>query len=70
MCFKQRSAANRSPPARRVDFFLANTRDKINKPYKKPLYWKWIWSMIKSPGERRIERAAAWEGRLKAGGAD
>jgi hypothetical protein len=27
-------------------------------PYINPLYWKWMWSIIKRPGERRIERLA------------
>lgn len=66
---RQRSVAKSSPLANVVDFFLANTKDNIKMPYRKPLYWKWIWSMIRRPGERRIERAAAWDGRLKAGGA-
>jgi hypothetical protein len=70
MCLKQRSAAKRNPLARMVDFFLARTRDRINNPYIKPLYWKWIWSMIKRPGDSRTESAAAWEGRLKAAGED
>jgi hypothetical protein len=29
-------------------------------PYKKPLYWKWMWSMMNKPGERKMARAAAW----------
>jgi hypothetical protein len=53
-----------------VDFFLARTRDRINNPYINPLYWKWIWSMIKRPGDSRTESAAACEGRLKAAGED
>jgi hypothetical protein len=32
MCFKQRRAANRRPLARRVDFFLARTRERIKRP--------------------------------------
>lgn len=70
MCLKQRSAAKRNPLASMVDFFLARTRDRINNPYINPLYWKWIWSMIKRPGDRRTESAAACEGRLKAAGED
>jgi hypothetical protein len=64
MCLKHRSAAKSRPLARVVDGFLANTSDRIRIPYRKPLYWKWMWSMIKRPGERRTERAAAWEGRF------
>jgi hypothetical protein len=53
-----------------VDFFLAKTRDKINIPYKNPLYWKWIWSMMRRPGESRMESAAACAGRFNNGGDD
>jgi hypothetical protein len=35
---QQRRAAKRRPLARVVDFFLANTSDKIKMPYRKPLY--------------------------------
>lgn len=59
MCLKQRRAAKSSPLASIVDCFLANTSDRMRIPYKKPLYWKWIWSIIRRPGERRTERAAA-----------
>jgi hypothetical protein len=32
--------------------------DKIKIPYRNPLYWKWMWSMMSRPGESRIERLA------------
>lgn len=28
------------------------------------MYWKWMWSMMRRPGERRMEIAAAWAARL------
>lgn len=31
-----------------------------------PLYWKWIWSMRSSPGESRMDMAAAWAALLAA----
>jgi hypothetical protein len=70
MCLKHRRAANRKPLSSTVDLFLAKTSERTKIPYMKPLYWKCIWSMIRRPGERRIERAAAWEGRLRAAGED
>lgn len=70
MCLKHRSAAKSTPLARVVDSFRANTSDRTKSPYINPLYWKCIWSIIKRPGERSMERAAAWDGRLSAGGAD
>lgn len=37
-------------------------------PYMKPLYWKWMWSIISKAGERRIDSAAACAERLEASG--
>lgn len=38
----------------------ARTIDRIRRPYINPLYWKWMWSIMRSPGDRRIERLAIW----------
>lgn len=35
-----------------------------------PLYWKWIWSIMKRPGERRIEREATCAACLLGKGTD
>lgn len=59
MCFRHSNAAKSVPLSRRPEFLRPATIDRMRIPYKKPLYWKWMWSMIKSPGERRIEMAAA-----------
>ncbi len=61
MCFRQSSAANRIPLASILDFERARTTESIKMPYRKPLYWKWMWSMISRPGESRMEVAAAWD---------
>ena len=61
ICLKQSNEANSRPLQRRVDCLRAKTSERMSKPYKKPLYWKCIWSMIRSPGDRSIEIAAAWD---------
>jgi len=68
MCFRQSRAAKSTPLSRRDDFFRARTRDKTRMPYKNPLYWKCMWSMIKSPGDNNIDNAAAWDARLDTDG--
>ena len=44
--------------------------DRIKIPYMNPLYWKWMWSIMKRPGERRMERLAIWAADLFAKGVD
>lgn len=64
MCFMHNKAAKARPLRSRVDFDRAQTRERIKRPYMQPLYWKWMWSMIRRPGESKMERAAAWLARL------
>jgi hypothetical protein len=59
MCFMHSSAAKTRPLHSRPDFVRARTRERMSRPYMHPLYWKWMWSMIIRPGERRMDRAAA-----------
>jgi hypothetical protein len=56
---KHSSAANRIPDRRMVELLRASTMDKTRIPYRKPLYWKWIWSMMSSPGDNKTDKAAA-----------
>lgn len=62
MCLKHSKAAKRIPERRGDD--LATSRERRRIPYMKPLYWKWMWSIIRRPGERRMDRAIAWAERL------
>ena len=64
MCFMHRSAANKSPLQSSVELFRASTKDAIRIPYMHPLYWKWMWSMMRRPGESRMEMAAACAARF------
>lgn len=64
MCFRHSKAANNTADSNIVDCFRAKTRDKIRTPYRKPLYWKWIWSMIRSAGDNSIDMAMAWAPRF------
>ena len=64
MCLNIKRVAKTRPLRSRVDFLRARTRDRMRRPYMKPLYWKWMWSMMSRPGDRRIERAAARAARL------
>ena len=59
MCFKHNSVANRTPLASIPLGLRARTMDSTKAPYRKPLYWKWIWSIISRPGDSRMERATA-----------
>lgn len=59
MCFKHKSVANRTPLASIPLGLRARTMDSTRAPYKKPLYWKWTWSIISRPGDSRMERATA-----------
>ena len=60
------SKTAKSVPARRKRCSRRRTIESRRIPYKRPLYWKWMWSIIRRPGERRIERAMAWADRLLA----
>jgi hypothetical protein len=48
------------PLSKRPELFRAVTIERMRIPYRKPLYWKWMWSIINNPGERRTEMAAVW----------
>lgn len=57
MCLKQSSTANRMPLTRSPESALAAEIENIKIPYIMELYWKWIWSTIRKPGDSKTDKA-------------
>jgi len=59
MCLKHRRMANKMPLKRSPESVRASAIEKMRMPYIIELYWKWIWSMMRKPGDSRIDSATA-----------
>lgn len=59
MCLKHNRIANKVPLGRSPESVRASTIEKMRMPYIIELYWKWMWSMMRKPGDKRMDNAIA-----------